>query len=182
MNIENCIKERRSVRKYKENAIPHEVFEKIVDLARFAPSWKNSQTARYHIIEDADTKEKLASECVMDFEFNAKTIRRSAAVVVLTAVGNICGYEPDGSFSTSKGDRWETFDSGIACQTFCLAAHANGVGSVILGIFDDDKVAKACSIPENETVMALIAVGYPESTSGKVPPRKEVSELLFFDK
>ena len=182
MNIENCIKERRSVRKFKEDAVPHELFEKVVETARFAPSWKNSQVPRYHIIENTDTKNKIADEAVLDFAFNTKTIKRCPSLVVLTAVTGISGYEEDGSFSTPKEDRWEVFDSGIACQTFCLAAHANGLGSVILGIFDENKVAEICGLPENEKVMALVAVGYPENPSGKVPPRKEVSELLSFDK
>ncbi len=50
------------------------------------------------------------------------------------------GYEHDGTFSTPQNDRWEVFDAGIATQTFCLAAHAKGVGSVILGIFDEEKI------------------------------------------
>lgn len=71
------------------------------------------------------------------------------------------------------------FDAGIATQTFCLAAHAMGVGSVIMGIFDDAKVAEIIGLEENQTVAAVLAVGYP-AFAPDVPPRKEVSKLLTF--
>ena len=180
MNFENCVKERRSVRKFTEEKISHETFEKIIELARFAPSWKNSQTARYHIIENEDIKTKVAEEAVMNFVFNEKTIKRAPALVVLTAVGKKSGYEEDGTFSTSKEDRWEVFDAGIACQTFCLSAYNEGVGSVVLGIFDDKKVKEICEIPEEENVMALIAVGYRDGEAKAAPERLEVKDLVSF--
>lgn len=178
MLIEECIKERRSVRKYSDQDISKEILEEIVELARFAPSWKNSQTARYHVIKNPQLKEDIANNCVMNFTFNAKTISRCNSLVILTTVGKICGYEEDGSFSTSKEDRWEMFDAGIAAQTFCLAAHSKGVGSVILGIFDEEKIREYVNLPENESVSALIALGYPLEPSKGAPKRKEVSELL----
>lgn len=180
MNFENCIKERRSVRKFKEEKISHDVIEKIVDFSRFSPSWKNSQTVRYHIIEDETIKTKIAEEAVMNFVFNEKTIKRCPALVLLTSVGKKSGYEEDGSFSTSKEDRWEVFDAGIACQSFCLSAYNEGLGSVVLGIFDDKKVKEIASIPEEENVAALIAVGYRDGDAKPAPERLEVKDLISF--
>ena len=180
MDFEKCVKERRSVRKFTNEKISHDVFKKIVDLARYSPSWKNSQIVRYHIIEDESLKINIAENAVLNFVFNEKTIKRTPALVVLTAVEKKSGYEEDGSFSTPKEDRWENFDAGIACQTFCLAAYNEGVGSVVLGIFDDDKVKKICSIPENEKVMALIAVGYRDGDAKPAPERLEVEDLISF--
>ena len=88
-----------------------------------------------------------------------------------------CGYERDGSFTTSKEDRWEMFDAGIASQTFCLAAHDAGIGTVILGIFDESKVAEAISLPEGEKVAALIVMGYPAQEC-EAPKRKEIADLV----
>ena len=181
MDFESCVKERRSVRKFLEKPVSKEIFERIVELARYAPSWKNTQVARYHVIENAALRARVASDCVMGFEFNAKTINRAAALVVLTAVEKVSGYEKDGAYSTPKEDRWEVFDAGIAAQTFCLAAYEQGVGSVILGIFDEDKVSEVCGLPADEKVMALIAVGYPEESAKAAPARKPVTGLLTFD-
>ena len=98
----------------------------------------------------------------------------------MTYVAGRSGFEKDGSYSTSKEDRWEHFDAGIATQTFCLAACEKGVGTVILGIFDEEKVARAISLPEGQKVAALIAMGYPEGESPAVPRRKEAEELVSF--
>ena len=133
MNLEKGIKERRSIRKYSEREVTEETIREILDLSRFSPSWKNTQVVRYHIIKNKDIKEKIAENCVLSFDFNAKTIVRSNALVIISVVKDTSGYEKDGSFSTSQQDRWEMFDAGIATQTFCLAAHSKDVGSVILG-------------------------------------------------
>ena len=89
------------------------------------------------------------------------------------------GYERDGSFTTSKEDRWEMFDAGIATQTFCLAAHEKGIGSVIMGIFDEAKVGELINIEEGRKVAALVAVGYPAETP-EAPKRKAVEDLVRF--
>ena len=71
------------------------------------------------------------------------------------------------------------FDAGIAAATFCLAAHDEGVGSVILGIFDEKKVAEIIGLPETQNVSALIPIGYSDKELPAVP-RKEVADLLSF--
>lgn len=75
---------------------------------------------------------------------------------------------------------WQSFDAGIAAQTSCLAAHALGVASVILGIFDENKIKSICNLPENQDVMALIAIGYPLETEKEAPKRLDVNEMLDF--
>ena len=179
MDIKDAIKTRRSIRSFTDEKVSRETIEKIVDLARMAPSWKNSQTARYVIVEDAAVKDKIAEEAVLGFEHNTEIIKGAPALLVLASVAKRSGYERDGSFTTSKGQGWEMFDAGIAAQTFCLAAHEEGVGSVILGIFDDAKVAEIIGLPENQNVSALIPIGYSDKDVPSVP-RKEVSDLLSF--
>lgn len=179
MEAMKCIKERRSVRRYTEDKIPHEVMEDIVLAASYAPSWKNTQVVRYHVVESQETLDDIGSECILDFQFNEKTIKNAAALVVVTAKKGRSGYEKDGSYSTSKKDGWEMFDAGIASQTFCLAAHEHGIGTVIMGIFDENLIHEKLSLPEDEKVMALIAAGYPKFQPD-MPERKNVKQLLFF--
>ena len=179
LNMETieCIKTRRSCRKFTEEKIPHALLEEIVDAAAYAPSWKNTQIARYLVIENKEIIDRIAEHCVLGFEYNTKTIKNCAALVVVTMVKHRSGYEKDGSFTTSKGDRWEMFDAGIATQTFCLAAHEKGLGSVIMGIFDEEKIEETITIPDGQQIAALVAIGYP-SFQPEAPKRKEVSELL----
>ncbi len=177
MEAIECLKTRRSVRKFKEELVPKEVVEKIVDTARFAPSWKNTQVIRYTLLEDEAKIKRICDEGLLDFALNQKTVGRAKQLVIVSIKSGICGYEKDGSFSTSKEDRWEMFDAGVATQTFCLAAHAEGVGSVILGVFDEAKVGEIVELSEGEKVACILAIGYPVFAPD-APPRKEVSELL----
>lgn len=179
MEALECMKTRRSIRRFTEDVLSHEEFEEIIDVARMAPSWKNTQTVRYVLVQDKTIIEKIAQEAVLGFEYNAKTIAACNNLVVLAQVNGRCGYEKDGSFSTSKGAGWEMFDAGIAAQTFCLAANEKGIGSVILGIFDDEKVASLVGLPNGQTVAALIPIGRPKFIPDPTP-RKEVGELVSY--
>ena len=168
MEALECIKTRRSVRRFTEEPVTPEQVAEVVAAAAYAPSWKNTQIARYILVEDAQKREKIASDCVLDFTYNANTLSHAPALVALTMVTGRSGFERDGSYS---------FDAGIAAQTFCLAAHALGLGTVIMGIYDPDKVAKVLSVPEGQTVAALIAIGHPAQDPA-APARKSVEELL----
>lgn len=177
MEAMECIKNRRSVRKFTDEMVSENVIREIVEAASYAPSWKNTQTIRYISISDKALIEKIAAEGVMDFSHNAKILTGANQIMLVVQKNGICGYEKDGSFTTSKGDRWEMFDAGIATQTFCLAAHTKGVGTVILGVFDDKVVAEIAGIPEGLTVAAIVVFGYP-AFEPEMPPRKNVDELL----
>ena len=180
MNALDCIKTRRSIRKFEAKPVPHDVLEHIVETARFAPSWKNSQTPRYIAVESRELIDRVAGEGVLGYDWNAGIIKGAPMLVVITSVSKRCGYERDGSFSTPKGDHWEMFDAGLAAEAFCLAAHEAGLGSVIMGIFDPEKVAEIISVPEGQTVSALIALGTPAVEPPEAPRRKEVADLLSF--
>lgn len=179
MNTTDCIKTRRSIRNYKEEQIPQDLLKKVVDLARFAPSWKNTQIARYYVVQSPELKQKIAESCVMGFTYNTGTLTKAPALVVLAYVEKRSGFERDGSCTTSKGSDWEMFDAGIAAQTFCLAANEKGLGTCIMGIFDDAAVAEAINLPEGQKVGALIAVGYPAEEPA-APARKEAEQLVQF--
>ena len=179
MNTADCIKARRSIRNYKEEQIPQEVLREVVELARFAPSWKNSQIARYYVVQSAELKQNIAENCMMDFTFNTKTLTKAPALVVVAYVEKRSGYERDGSFTTSKEDRWEMFDAGIATQTFCLAAAEKGIGTCIMGIFDEAKIAEAINLSEGQKIGAVVAIGYP-AEEPQAPARKEVEQLVQF--
>lgn len=177
MNLVECINTRRSIRKFTEEPVSHDTIEKIVELAKMAPSWKNTQITRYTVIESKEIKDKIAAEATNDF--NAKTLSTAAAVVAVSVVKNRCGFERDGSYTTVKKDSWQMFDAGVAAQTFCLAAHEYGIGSVIMGIFDYDKVAEMVDMPDTQEMVALIAIGHP-AEKPEAPKRKTVEELVSY--
>ena len=181
MDLVTGIKERRSIRKFQDKPVPHELLTEVVEIARFAPSWKNTQIARYIVVEDREKIARIATEeCTLGFTYNNKTMVAAPALVLLTYINKRSGYEKDGSYTTPKEDRWEMFDAGIAAQTFCLAAHEKGLGTVILGIFDENKVGEVVEIPEGQTLAAIIPVGFPTDDKAVCPPRKEAEALISF--
>ena len=176
MEIIEGIQTRRSVRKFQDKAVPNDVLEQIIAAAAYAPSWKNTQISRYIAIEGRETIDKLAEQYA---PFNARTLSTAPLLIAQTCVTKRSGYERDGSFTTDRGAGWEMYDCGIAAQTFCLAAHEAGLGTVILGIFDRPALEKHLHVPEGQELVALIAVGYPDQEPA-APRRKAVSDLLTY--
>ncbi len=179
MEFGKVVQERRSVRKFTPEPLSHEKIEAAVQAASYAPSWKNTQIARYVLIEDKALLSRIADECVMGFAYNASTIKGAPGVMIVTYITGRSGFERDGSFSTSKKDGWEMFDAGIATQTFCLAAQEQGLGSVIMGIFDEAKIIEVAGIAEGQKVAALVAIGTPDEAPA-MPKRKTVTDLLTY--
>ena len=165
---------RRSVRAYADRPVTRKTLDRVLSAALMAPSWKNTQTAGYLVIQTPEMKEKLM-ECLP--AYNARTVSTAPVVVVMTTRKSRCGYERDCSYSTKKGDRWEMFDAGIACQTLCLAAWAQGLGTCIMGIYDEDQVPALLKVPEEQMVTALVAMGYP-AESPEAPNRKSLEDKV----
>ncbi|MCQ2080973.1 MAG: nitroreductase [Lachnospiraceae bacterium] len=178
MNATECILGRRSIRKFKQDSIDHELIEKIVKTASYSPSWKNTQITRYIAVE-GELKDKIASECTPDYARNGEIIKDAPMLIAITMIKNRSGFERDGSYSTRKEGGWQMFDAGVATQSFCLAAHEAGLGTVIMGIFDDVKASSLLNIPEERELVCLIPIGYPDEAP-TAPSRKEVSDLLSF--
>ncbi len=178
MTAKECILGRRSIRKFKADPVSHDLLQQIVETASYAPSWKNTQITRYIAVEGA-LKEKIAKEGTSIWPGNGTIISSAPVLIAVTVIKNRSGYERDGSYSTPRGDGWQMYDAGIASQTFCLAAHEQGLGTVILGLFDQAVVEKLLALPEGRELVALIPIGYPDEEPG-APKRKTVGELLTY--
>ena len=177
MTAKECIKGRRSIRTFTQEPISHELIADIVETASYAPSWKHTQIVRYVAVE-GELKDKIA-QCTSAYARNGEIIAAAPMVIAVTIIKGRSGFERDGSFSTHRGEGWQMFDAGVASEAFCLAAYEKGLGTVIMGIFDDDKVAELLDIPEGRDVVALIPVGYPAETP-VAPRRKSVEEMVIF--
>ena len=182
MDAIEMIKERRSVRKFRNEKVDRETMREIIEISRWAPSWANYQIARYTLVDDQATIAKLANDGVKGFVYNMNTLKNAKGVAVLSfVIGKSGKLDPKkGDFENSNAHLWEAFDAGIACQTFCLAAHAKGVGTCIFGVIDEDSIAQIVNLPKKETVAALIVYGYEEGPHAKPTPRRDVEELLRF--
>jgi nitroreductase len=178
MDAINCIKGRRSIRAYNEKDIPVSVLKEIVEIASFAPSWKNSQTASYIAVKNPELKQQIADQAMMGFGPNQTRVTECNTLVAVITRRGVSGYNPDGNPTTSLGTHWQSFDAGIATQTFCLAAYSKNVGSLIMGIYDESRVAQLLNVDLSiYTVSALVALGYTDADP-QAPKRKSCDELL----
>lgn len=82
------------------------MLEQVLSAAQMAPTWKNTQTPGYIVIESSEMKQKLMEALP---SYNVRNVSTAPVVIVMTTKKKRCAYERDGSFSTKKEDRWEMF-------------------------------------------------------------------------
>ncbi len=177
MTAKECITGRRSIRQFTDRPVSHETLAQIVETASYAPSWKHTQIVRYIAVE-GETKDKL-SACTSTFPNNGKIMENAPMVIAVTVIKGRCGFERDGSYTTHRGDSWQMFDAGVASEAFCLAAYEQGLGTVIMGIFDHAEASALLEIPEDRDLVALIPIGYP-AEAPVAPRRKSATDLLSY--
>jgi nitroreductase len=175
MEFNEVVKARRSVRAYDSSKkVTSDMVKEIVETASLAPSWKNSQTARYYAVISDEMVKKFSEECLP--EFNAKN-SAGASLIVTTFVHNRSGYERDGAATNEVGNGWGFYDLGMHNENFVLKAKDMGLDTLVMGIRDETKIREMLNIPETETVVSVIALGYG-AVKPDMPKRKETEEIL----
>ena len=181
MEVMQAIKERRSIRKYKPDPVSDEAIDTVLDAARWAPSWANTQCWRFVVVRDPEVRAKLAGTLrarTPGKENRAAAAIRSAPVVIVACAElGRSGYYKGGEQATDKGD-WFMFDVALAMQNLMLSAHAIGLGTVHVGLFEAKEVAKVLDVPANVAVVEMTPLGYPDEEPA-APGRKELAEIVF---
>lgn len=177
-DVMEVIKERRSIRNYQDKDVPDEVINELLEAVRWTPSWANTQCWEVIVVKDSLIKEQLQATLAKG---NPATKSMVAAPVIMGICGKLksSGYYKEQQ--TTKFGDWFMFDLGLATQTLCLAAHNLGLGTVIVGLFDHDKVKQILELPEGIELVALVPLGYPSKTPS-APKRKELNEFVHYDK
>ena len=174
MEFQTLIKDRRSVRKYKEGtAITRDVIEEILRDSQKAASWKNTQTARYYI---ADTPEALELVKQGMPDFNIRNTMNAPVLMVTTFVRGQSGCSTSYEYVNEAGDCWGAYDLGFAHAYLLLAARERGIDSLITGMRDSEALRKVCNIPDDEIVMAVLAFGYRDGEPA-FRERKNLDEI-----
>ena len=168
------IEARRSVRSYAPSEITREELATIVAEALNAPSWKNNEETRYRIALSPDAKNALWKEALPSF--NSANSANSAALVVVTFKKGLSGFG-GGQPVNELGDMWGAYDAGLASSYFVLAAKNHGWDTLIMGIREAAAIRRIMSVPEDEIVTAVIALGKSAQPYFK-NPRKAVGEVM----
>ena len=173
MDVHDCIRTRRSMRKYTEDPLPKEKLERVLEAIQWAPSWVNLQPWEVIVVDDPAVKAAL-QEAVAESNPSRKAVVGAPVILAVAGRTGKSGYYGQKP-ATVHGD-WVMFDIGIACQNACLAAWAEGLGTVHLGLFDHEKAAKVLNLPPDVKLFELIPLGSP-AKEGKAPPRKNIVEF-----
>ena len=178
MELTQLVENRRSIRSYKVGmAVAKNDLEEMIKCAIEAPSWKNSQTARYYVVNTPEMLTKVRSEALP--EFNQNNSANAGALIITAFEKTRSGFERDGKPTNEIGDEWGAYDLGLANQLLILKAKELGLDTLIMGIRDAQKLRELLSIPDSQEVVSVIAVGYGEATPPK-PKRKEVADVARF--
>ncbi|BEQ15749.1 nitroreductase family protein [Desulfoferula mesophila] len=177
MELMQAIRERRSIRKFDDRPVSDEVVARLMEAVMFSPSWANTQCWELVQVKDPARREGL-QHTLSKGNPATKAIVSAPALFVICARLEASGYY-NGKVTTKFGD-WFMFDLGIACQSLCLAAFDQGLGTVVVGLFDHDAAGKVINLPSGYEVVAMIPAGYP-AQEVKAPKRRPPEEFLRVD-
>lgn len=169
MSVLDVIKERRSVRRYKQDPIPEDVLHRVLEAARHSPSGKNLQPWKFILVNDSSLKQRIAKASVGQY------FMVQAPLIVVA-----CGF-PDACYSR-MGNYMKSWpvDVAIALEHLILQAREEGLGTCWIGAFEERDVKSILGIPDDVRVLALTPLGFPDEVPSK-RGRKNLEEIISFD-
>ncbi len=178
--FKTVVDRRISLRKYGDAPVSDEAIEQCLEAARLAPSACNAQPWYYVVVRDPGQREKLARLCVPPGGVMNGFVRQAPVLVALIAERpNIASQIG----SALKNKPFFLIDIGISAEHFCLQAAELGLGTCMIGWFQEGKVRQLLQIPRGRRPVLLITLGYPaEGTLEEVSQqrrrnRKPLSEI-----
>ncbi len=178
MKFLELIQKRQSVRKYSDKAVEKEKIFRCVEAARLAPSACNAQPWKYIVIDEPKLKEKVARETFSTVApFNKFALQAPVIVAIVMEKPNFLSQ-----FGGRVKDKdFYLIDIGITAEHFCLQAAEEGLGTCMLGWFNEKTVIKLLGIPSGKRIGLLITVGYPADEQ-REKKRKNILEISSYNK
>ena len=164
--VEVTIRTRRSVRRYKPDAVPRELLERVLDAARWAPSAANRQPWHFVVLTEPERRAELAKTTAI-MGIVQRHVTQAPVLIAL------CGDE--------KRSAWYVHDCCLASQNLMLAATALGLGTCWIGAFDEGKAWEVLGLPEGMRVVGLITLGYPAHEQQAPTPRLPLQDIVHWE-
>ncbi len=179
MDFSRLIMERESVRKYTDHPVEEEKIEQIMESCRMAPSACNSQPWRFVVVTDPELKNQVARATTGPATPINRFAPQAPVIVALVA-------EPPNWLSkigsSIKDKDYYLMDIGIVADHFCLQAADLGLGSCMIGWFDEKKVRELLDIPKKRRIPLLITLGYPAKETPRKKIRKTTEKLYRYNR
>jgi nitroreductase len=158
MLFSELIKQRRSVRSYKDQPVEKEKITQCLEAARMAPSANNSQPWTFLVVEDKELKNRVA-EATVTLGFNKFSREAPVLIVVIRERANL--FTALGGWM--QHTEFSGYDVGIAVSHFCLQAAELDLGTCILGLFDQKKIKELLHIESKKEVALVLTLGYTDA-------------------
>ena len=174
-SFDQVLLSRRSVRNYdKTKKITENEVRELLKSVQEAPSWANRQPSKYYVAISDEKLEKVQNLVGQ----NKDRIANAPVLIVSTFEKGKSGFSNSGA-TNEIGDGWGAYDNGLSNCYLILKARAMGFDTLIMGMRDSDSLRKEFNIPENETIMAVIALGY-RAEEPKTPGHRPLDEIVQF--
>jgi nitroreductase len=177
-HLNELVNKRQSVRGYKNQPVEKEKILRCIEVARLAPSACNSQPWKFIIVDDPALKDQVA-ELTTTGMLPINHYTRQAPVIIVLVMEKPNLTSKIGSVIWNKP--YNLIDIGISAIQFCLQATAEGLGTCILGWFNEKKVKKLLNIPMSGRAALIITVGYPSSDEIRPKQRKKIEDTFSYN-
>jgi nitroreductase len=182
MEALEAIRTRRSVRKYSDRPVEPEKLQAVLEALQQAPSWSNLQCWSLVVVSDQAVRDRISELSYVESFFAAYGYKSNPAQKALAQAPIVIVACADPLRSGDlRGEQYYMADMGIATENLMLAAHDQGLGSVFVGVFDEEKLKELLQIPAEIRIVGLFPLGYPAGESKGGPPRKPLSEFVHYD-
>lgn len=179
MKFSELVQQRFSARKYLDKTIEREKIDQCLESARLAPSACNSQPWRFIAVDDPIVVKKVAAETYSKVIAFNKFVSNARAIVVILMEKPKLITQIGGKI---KNKEYPLIDIGIAAEHFCLQATELGLGTCMLGWFDEKAIKKILDVPKSKTIGLLIAMGYPDYEKQPHKGRKIFDNIVSYNK
>lgn len=169
---------RQSDRAYDQRPVETEKIDQLLEAARLAPSACNAQPWKLIVVTDQEKRLKIA-DATSSKILAMNHFTKQAPVQIVVVEENANFTSTFGGWTKNK--HYPHLDLGILASYVCLAAADLGLGSCMIGWFDEKKVGEVLEIPRNKRVMLIITIGY-SAQNNRIKKRKNTSDIISFDK
>jgi len=171
MDVLEAIKGRRSIRAYKNEEVPAQIVQKLIEAACWAPSAGNIQPWEFIIVRKREIKRRLAEAAL------GQTFIEEAPVVIV-----VCANENRivQRYGIRGKELYCVQDTAAAVQNIHLAAYSLGLGTCWVGAFDEEEARKILETPREIRPVAVVPVGHP-AESPTAPNRRPQNEIVHYE-
>jgi len=179
MKLLDLISKRQSDRAYTDKAVDREIIDRCLEAARLSPSASNSQPWTFVVIDDPVLKNQVADKTVGPLKSFNKFVSQVPVIVAIVMEKPKLITEAGGRI---KKKEYPLIDIGIAAEHFCLQAAEEGLGTCMLGWFNEKSVKKLINVPNNKNIPLLITLGYtPDGYRTRKKIRKEFNNAVRYN-